>query len=66
MSNLIKRSASERLIIAKTLIESVLDKLPVEPRKGEWLDACGGMKCSCCGFECDDPYYLGEANYCPD
>lgn len=31
MSNLIKRSASERLIIAKTLIETVLDELPVEP-----------------------------------
>lgn len=37
-----------------------------EPRTGEWLDDCGGMACSCCGFGCDDPYYLGEANYCPN
>lgn len=37
-----------------------------EPRKGERLDDCGGMACSCCGFSCDDPYYLGEANYCPN
>lgn len=42
-------------------------KLPTaEPRKGEWLDDCGGMACSYCGFSCDDPYYLGEANYCPN
>lgn len=40
--------------------------LPAKPRTGEWLDGCGGMACSCCGFSCDDPYYLGEANYCPN
>lgn len=39
---------------------------PAEPRTGEWLDDCGGMACSYCGFSCDDPYYLGEANYCPN
>lgn len=62
-----KRSATERLIIAKTLLDSVLEDMPTaEPRTGEWLDDCGGMACSCCGFSCDDPYYLGEANYCPN
>lgn len=45
---------------------TVIKNLPTtEKRTGEWLDDCGGMACSCCGFSCDDPYYLGEANYCP-
>lgn len=90
MDNLIsKRSATERLIIAKTLLETVLQDMPTaepmtglyvdgfndgyeageedaEPRKGKWIDYCGGVKCDQCGFECDDTYYLGEANYCPN
>lgn len=37
-----------------------------KPRKGKWIDYCGGVKCDQCGFECDDPYYLDEANYCPN
>ena len=88
-----KRSATERLIIAKTLLESVLQDMPAaepepsqvardiatiieneqdmrvilsHPKKGKWIDYCGGVKCDQCGFECDDTYYLGEANYCPN
>ena len=33
---------------------------------GKWLDDYGYDKCSVCGFKCNDPYYLGEANYCPE
>lgn len=36
------------------------------PRKGKWIDYCGGVKCDQCEFECDDTYYLGEANFCPN
>lgn len=35
-------------------------------KKGKWIDYCGGVKCDQCGFECDDTYYLGEANFCPN
>jgi hypothetical protein len=30
--------------------------------KGKWLDDCGGVKCSCCGYYIDDYYYC--KNYC--
>jgi hypothetical protein len=33
---------------------------------GEWVDAWGNDKCTVCGFECGDPYYLGSAKYCPE
>ncbi len=33
-----------------------------EPRKGKWLDDCGGVKCSVCGYTIDDPYYVED--YC--
>ena len=36
-----------------------------ERKKGKWIDE-DEMTCSVCGFECDDPYYLGDANYCPN
>lgn len=39
---------------------------PLAEKKGKWIDYCGGVKCDQCGFECDDPYYLGEANFCPN
>ena len=41
-------------------------KAEADPRKGKWIDYCGGVKCDQCGFECDDTYYLGEANFCPN
>ena len=36
-----------------------------ERKKGKWIDE-RDLTCSVCGFECDDPYYLGDANYCPN
>ena len=41
-------------------------KAEAHPKKGKWIDYCGGVKCDQCGFECDDTYYLGEANFCPN
>ena len=38
----------------------------IAEKKGKWIDYCGGVKCDQCGFECDDTYYLGEANFCPN
>lgn len=44
-----------------------VNRMPtIEERKtGKWIDE-HDMTCSVCGFECDDPYYLGDANYCPN
>ena len=25
--------------------------------KGKWIDDCGGVKCSCCGYSIDDDHY---------
>lgn len=34
----------------------------VQPKTGRWIDDCGGVKCSCCGYYIDDNYYA--KNYC--
>lgn len=44
----------------------MLNGLPSAEKKGKWIDYCGGVKCDQCGFECDDTYYLDEANFCPN
>ena len=44
----------------------VIKELPTAEKKGRQIDYCGGVKCDQCGFECDDTYYLGEANFCPN
>ena len=76
MDNLIrKRPATERLIIAKTLLESILQDMPTaEPRTGKWIVQITGWgdmyyECSCCkeaimlidGTPTDNNYY-----YCPN
>lgn len=33
---------------------------------GEWFWFDGIIQCSACGFMCDEPDYLGKANYCPE
>lgn len=60
-----KRSATDRMIIAKTLLESILQDMPTaEPRTGKWvlMSDCTGKyyACSWCGRE----GYSGM-NYCP-
>lgn len=53
-----KRTLHERLIVAKVLIDSVLDEMPsVQPRKGKWID---GM-CS----ECEESTQDFLTNFCP-
>ncbi len=49
----------------KKVIEH-LEQMPTAEKNGKWIDYCGGVKCDQCGFECDDTYYLGEANFCPN
>jgi len=45
----------------------ILARVPTaEPKRGKWIEQYGDMACPFCGFSCDDPYYLGDANYCPD
>ena len=33
---------------------------------GKWFCFDGDIQCSVCGFMCNNSYYLGEANYCPE
>jgi len=33
-----------------------------EPKTGHWIDDCGGVKCSCCGYRIDDCFYA--KTYC--
>lgn len=49
------------------MFENAIKDVPTieERKKGKWIDE-HDMTCSVCGFECDDPYYLGDANYCPN
>lgn len=49
-------------------INDVIDKTPtVEERtKGEWKSDHEDEVCSVCGFRCDDMFYLGKANFCPE
>lgn len=47
-------------------LKQAVKRLSSAEKKGKWIDYCGGVKCDQCGFECDDTYYLGEANFCPN
>lgn len=47
-------------------LKQAVKRLPTAEKMGKWIDYCGGVKCDQCGFECDDTYYLGEANFCPN
>lgn len=31
-----------------------------------WIDDGPGSQCPKCGFSCNDEYYLGKGNFCPD
>ena len=43
--------------------EFVIDEVSnIPPKTGRWIDDCGGVKCSCCGYYIDDNYYA--KNYC--
>ena len=77
MDDLISRQAAIEEIVQNVLHDKegkcsvfgalfVLENLPTAEKHGKWIDYCGGVKCDQCGFECDDTYYLGEANFCPN
>ena len=59
--------ATRRTMFHMSEIVRTVNELPtIEERKtGNWGDD-GDYVCSVCGFECDDPYYLGSADYCPN
>lgn len=47
----------------------VFDSATVEAKPvihGHWIDDHGSDVCSECGFSCDDTYYLGNGNFCPN
>ncbi len=55
--------------IAFSGLESRVKALPsVTPQrpKGKWIEYCGGLQCSECGWEVDDEYYLGQRVACPN
>lgn len=69
-----KRTIQERLIIAKTLIETALSDLPTaEPRKGKWerhysrsnVYADLFWHCSECGYKNDENYAPVYHHFCP-
>jgi hypothetical protein len=42
--------------------EMAIQALEQEPKTGHWIDDCGGVKCSCCGYSIDDCFYA--KTYC--
>lgn len=51
------------------LFEKIVDIMPsVQPEQktGRWIDYCGDLHCSVCGFRNSDHYCLGEGIACPN
>lgn len=52
-----------------TGIEQVLNEVPaVQPEQkiGRWIEYCGDLYCSVCGFKNSDHYCLGKGIACPN
>ena len=52
-----------------TGIEQALKEAPSirpEQKTGRWIDYCGNLHCSVCGFRNSDHYCLGEGIACPN
>lgn len=58
--------AQESIDEISEAVAKKINELLAAEKKGKWIDYCGGVKCDQCGFECDDTYYLDEANFCPN
>ena len=43
-------------------LDMAIKALEQEPKTGHWIDDCGGVKCSCCGYLIDDCFYV--KTYC--
>lgn len=51
------------------LIKEWLEQIPTvqpEQKTGHWITDGVDYRCSACGFEIDDEYYLGEGIACPN
>ena len=51
------------------LIKEWLEQIPTvqpEQKTGHWITDGVDYRCSACGFEIDDDYYLGEGIACPN
>lgn len=53
-----------RFTMSRIIEQPTIDAVPVV--RGKWIDDHGSDVCSICGFSCDDTYYLGEGNFCPN
>lgn len=54
---------------AEKNVEKWLNELPTvqpEQKTGHWITDGVDYRCSACGFEIDDEYYLGEGIACPN
>lgn len=54
---------------AEKNVEKWLNELPTvqpEQKTGRWIDYCGDLHCSVCGFRNSDHYCLGEGIACPN
>lgn len=45
---------------------ALLEKIARDKGTDRWIDDGPASKCPTCGFSCNDEYYLGKGNYCPD
>lgn len=81
MSDLISRQAAidylldalydldEADYVDKEFIEEELKRVPsVQPEQktGQWIEYCGDLYCSMCGFRNSNHYCLGEGIACPN
>lgn len=50
------------------LIDKVADKihLQLHPAPMRWIENGPSSQCPKCGFSCNDEYYLGNGNFCPE
>lgn len=48
--------------VIKRYKEAIKETPCAQQKQGHWIDDCGGVKCSCCGYYIDDNYYA--KNYC--
>lgn len=56
---------SEFSIVEETILEAPTVNAE-EIVRGRWIVVPWGVKCSVCGFVCDDEIYLGQRKGCPN
>lgn len=56
-------------LLDRDLVKEALTEKAARLRNGDglrWIDKSGYTTCPVCGYSCNDEYYLGKGNYCPD